>query len=377
MSNSAHANGRQTDVPSYLIDPRLFNSHAVGPAKHLISTPPVAYHQSPPVINASYYAALPSLASGRPYNMPSQPPGLSAQTHPVSLPLTPPTSVTPECQVINPPNPPTLPPPAQDAQSNFSTLPPAPIPVPYTPPPPTMPQHTSPPRKAYRERKVPLSELSLEATQARRELLASCDHDREVFLELLNEPNNGGLAPERVEVLKKTFKHFSLSSLPGSAPGVEANKRARLQGMAEIAFLRAQRARMREYEDSRVAERTETARAGEIFSERGILDVEAWGEERISDGVTVSYSLNGKPCTKEDLDENMSRYPPRKRSQVTEVAVEDLSTQQPTGGPDIPHHKLWRDLCPTFAQEALSWDTVEASRHNGDPSNGSRAGEHS
>lgn len=159
---------------------------------------------------------------------------------------------------------------------------------------------------------------------------------------------------------------------------MEANKRARLQGMAEIAFLRAQRARMREYQDSRAAERgdeAETARVGEIGSERERIDVEAVSEERVSDGVTVSYSLNGKACAKEDLDENTNRYPPMEHSQVPEVAVEGLSTQQATSG--SPHHELWRDPCPNLAPETLSCDIAEAGRHNGELGDSSRTSEHS
>ena len=142
---------------------------------------------------------------------------------------------------------------------------------------------------------------------------------------------------------------------------MDANKRARLQGTAEIAFLRAQRARMREYEDSQAAERgdgAETARDEEMNCEGERMDVEAGSEERVSDGVTVSYLLNGKACAKEDLDENTNRHPPKEHSQVPEVAAEGLSTQQPTSGP--PPHELWRDPCPNLAQEALSRSIAEA-----------------
>ena len=371
MSDSAHGN----DVPTYLIDPRLLNSHAVGPAKRPMPTTPVAHRPGPSVVNASYYAALPSLASGRLYNMPSPPPGLAAPTHQSSLPLTPPTSITPESQVIHPPNTSIPPHAAQHAPSNFPPLPPAHTPLPYSPPPPTIPPNTSPPKKSYR--KTPLSELSPEAIQARQDFLAACDHDRQIFLDLLKEPNNGGLAPERVEALKKTFKRFTLSSLPGSAAGVEANKRARLQGMAEIAFLRAQRARMREYEDSLAAEKgdgVEMARGGEVGSEREGMDGEAGSEERVSGGVTVSYSLNGKACAKEDLEEDTSRYPP-KENRHPEVAFECLSTQQTTSGP--PPHELWRDPFATSGSEALSCDMAEAGRHKGELADSSRSSEQS
>ena len=202
-----------------------------------------------------------------------------------------------------------------------------------------------PTRKPYR--KTPLSELSAQEKEARQRLLASCNHDRELFLAFLKEPNHGGLAPERVAVLQRVFKHYTMSSFPGSASGIEANKKGRREGLAEIAHVKARMA-SGVYQSGIVNERSSggvygpESREGRSVSEENKLtradgdgeckaeessddpttagsssstsktfSAQAQDQERISDGITLSYSLNGKECTKDELDDARNRYYPR------------------------------------------------------------------
>ena len=188
---------------------------------------------------------------------------------------------------------------------------------------------TPAPRKPYR--KIPLSELSAQEKETRQRLLASCNQDRDVFLNFLKEPNHGGLAPERVAVLQRVFRHYTMSSFPASNHGIEANKKARRDGLAEIAHLKAQKesgrqegiddlsgVHGRESTGASAPENTqqdepknsaESSAEGGSKAESEDTGPETEGQDHISDGVTLSYSLNGKECTKEELDDGTSRYP--------------------------------------------------------------------
>ena len=186
-------------------------------------------------------------------------------------------------------------------------------------------QATAPSRKPYR--KIPLSELSAQEKEARQRHLVSCNQDREVFLNFIKEPNHGGLTPERLAVLQRVFKHYTMSSFPASNLGIEANKKARRDGLAEIAHLKAQKASDREegIDDlSRVHERESTGASAPENTPQDVSENSAEGEDKaesedtgteteskdhISDDIELSYSLNGKECTKEELDDGTSRYP--------------------------------------------------------------------
>ena len=241
---------------------------------------------------------------------------------------------------------------AQQIAYNFPAARPVSTPVPISPPSTdATPQTTPAPRKQYR--KTPLSELSAQEKEARQRLLASCNHDREVFLNFLKEPNHGGLAHERVVVLQRVFRHYSMSSFPASASGIEANKKARREGLAEIAHLKAQKAsglqqgidglneihggeskEVSAPENTRV-DAPENIEEGEGNAESEDTGTATGSQEHSSDGVTLSYSLNGKDCTKEQLDDGTSRYPRNAPPQQPEIAAplpitEYLQDHQPT-----------------------------------------------
>lgn len=111
-------------------------------------------------------------------------------------------------------------------------------------------------------------------------------------------------------MLEKVFKHRSLSTLPNSLVGAEREKAARLGGVAEIALLRLAMG-ITGGEGEEGAEDGGDEDEGDLEAGEGDGDEdeeEEEEEERVSDGVTVSYLLNGRECTKEDLDTE-SRYP--------------------------------------------------------------------
>jgi len=116
--------------------------------------------------------------------------------------------------------------------------------------------------------------------QRRREALAERHEERQIFHSMLSEPERGGLSKERAAALQELFKRKYLSSMPKSDRGLVTDKEARLEGLAEMAMTRAKKPLIEEVEEE---------------------EAEEEGPE--SDGVTMSYSRNGKPCTKEELDE--------------------------------------------------------------------------
>ena len=218
---------------------------------------------------------------------------------------------------------------AQQIAYNFPGQRPMPTPPPFTSPsvtttaiPETIPTSS---RKPYR--KTPISELSDQEKEARQRLVASSEHDRKIFLEFLKEPNHGGLTPQRVATLQRKFKHHTMSSYPASVVGIEANKKGRREGLAEIAHLKAQRASGPQEgvndhggvsgveskgvstPESPQVDAAENTEGGEGNGESEDTSTKSKSQERTSDGITSSYSLNGKDCTKEELDVDMSRNP--------------------------------------------------------------------
>jgi len=116
--------------------------------------------------------------------------------------------------------------------------------------------------------------------QARQDALYERNEERKILGEMLDEPGRGGLSNERAVALQEVFKRRYPSSMPKSDRGLAADKGARLEGLAEMAMTRVKRSLIEEVEE-------------EEAEEKG----------PISDGITMSYSLNGKPCTKEEQDE--------------------------------------------------------------------------
>ena len=220
------------------------------------------------------------------------------------------------------------------------------------------PQSTPATKKGYR--RTPVSELSAQEKEARQTFLASCEQDREIFLNFLKEPNHGGLTPGRLAVLQRVFKHHTLSSVPTSVAGIEANKKARREGLVEIAQLKEKNASGVQggIDDLSRVHREESKGVSVPENEQGIApenmkeaegnaegnaesegtstgtSTETEGQERVSDGITLSYSLNGKDCTKEELDNGTSRYPPTVPSQYTEFGelapIAEYLDHQPT-----------------------------------------------
>ncbi|KAL8789772.1 MAG: hypothetical protein Q9195_006664 [Heterodermia aff. obscurata] len=197
-------------------------------------------------------------------------------------------------------------------------------------------QATTPPaKKAWR--KTPVSGLSAPEKEARQKLVTASEHDRQIFLNFSKEPDHGGLAPDRFVALQRVFKHHCLSSYPASVAGIEAHKKARREGLAEIAHLKMQRERdagnlSGGHAGESVALEDEEEGEGSESEDTGTMETTE-SQERVSDGITMSYSLNGRECTKEELDAaSTSRYP---RPQAQEVAApipmeESLREHQPT-----------------------------------------------
>ena len=267
----------------------------------------------------------------------------------------------------------------------MATPPPPPPPHPFPSSPSATPDQATttttpvaPTRKPYR--KTPLSELSAPEKEARQKLLAACEQDRELFLAFLKEHgHNGGLlAPERVVVLKKVFKHYTMSSFPASASGIEANRKARREGLAEIAHAKAARMEVSGgHQAERIGDVTggggshggeSSAGGGSVPEENNTRVGNADGEgkveqqsedpitagagasstsktfeggqeERISDGITLSYSLNGKECTKEELDDaRRSRYPRTVAPPPTHQTPPQTATPLPIAAYLHDHH---------------------------------------
>lgn len=272
--------------------------------------------------------------------------------------------------------------PASSSRPPIMATPPPPHPFPSSPS-ATLDQATTtttpvaPTRKPYR--KTPLSELSAPEKEARQKLLAACEQDREMFLAFLKEHgHNGGLlAPERVVVLKKVFKHYTMSSFPASASGIEANRKARREGLAEIAHAKAARMGSGGHQAERIGNVTggggshggessagggsvpeeNNTRVGDADKESKVEEqsedpitagagasstsktFEGGQEERISDGITLSYSLNGKDCTKEELDDaRRSRYPRTIAPPPTQQRPPQTATPLPIAAYLHDHH---------------------------------------
>ncbi len=96
---------------------------------------------------------------------------------------------------------------------------------------------------------------------------------------MLSEPGRNGLSKERAAALQEVFKRRYISSMPKSDRGLAADEESRLEGLAEMAVTRVRNSLT-----------------------EGVEEEEEEEEGPISDGVTMSYALNGKPCTKEELD---------------------------------------------------------------------------
>ena len=103
----------------------------------------------------------------------------------------------------------------------------------------------------------------------RRDALAERNEERETLHDMLSEEGRGGLSEERALALQETFKRKTFSVMPKSERGLTAEKRSRLEGLAEMAVARLKNSLIEEVE----AEKEE--------------------EEPVSAGVTVSYSYNG------------------------------------------------------------------------------------
>ncbi|CAF9939560.1 MAG: hypothetical protein HETSPECPRED_001816 [Heterodermia speciosa] len=242
----------------------------------------------------------------------------------------------------------------QIAYNYPGTMRPPLTPAPYTSPAPPIAatsQATAAPKKAYR--KTPISEMTAEEKEARQTLLTASEQDRAVFLNFLKEPNHGGLAPDRVAALQRAFKHYTLSSYPGSVSGIEANKKARREGLAEIAHLKALKASglqegsgdlsgvhggeivgLSVPEEDKGVDAPENTGEGAGRAESEDRGTDDGSQERVSDGITLSYSLNGRDCTKEELD-STHRYPHHGPPQEPEVGpqipiAEYLQQQQPS-----------------------------------------------
>lgn len=122
--------------------------------------------------------------------------------------------------------------------------------------------------------------------QRRREALAERKEGSQLLHSMLSEPGHGGLSTERAAALQEVFKRKFLSSMPRSERGLAKDESARLQGLAELAMTRPQSVVI------------------EVVEEEEEEEEEKQDEEgQISDGITMSYTLNSKPCTKEELDE--------------------------------------------------------------------------
>lgn len=116
--------------------------------------------------------------------------------------------------------------------------------------------------------------------QARRDALHERNEERKILGEMLEEPRCGGISKERTAALQKVFERRYPSTMPKSQRGLAADKEARLEGLAEMAMTRVRSSLIEEVEEEEVEE-----------------------EGPISDGITMSYSLNGARSTEEELDE--------------------------------------------------------------------------
>ena len=333
MSNSHQASDHQADSSLYPLDPRMFDSSsspyvnspaAIAPTNPYSQNGTAMTPSTPPPKPATTSANLPRLTPPPPFASSER---LIFDYHTMGYP----TTAT---------HPPYLPAALPSVPQVPKPLPYA-VPIPHIPPPSagSLQPISSPLQQAPKWRKTRLRDMTQEQLQARQTLLASHNSDRQVYLDLLKEPDHGGLAPHRVEELNRVFRHHILSSLPGSDAGVEKNKMDRMSGMAEIALLRAQRAEKAQTAISWVASPTVSRGGidddgamdpfmdgniimdGDIVRDDDIISYEDHlGEEDTTDGTTRSYSLNGHACTKKDLDSH-DRYPPPVAS--TEVLDED------------------------------------------------------
>lgn len=118
--------------------------------------------------------------------------------------------------------------------------------------------------------------------KARRDAFEERNEGRRLLSNMLDEPGLGGLSEERVAALQEIFKKRKPSSMPRSERGLAKDQRTRLEGLAEMALARVRHT------------------VTEDMEEEKVVNEEL---ERVSDGLTMSHSLNGKPCTKEELEE--------------------------------------------------------------------------
>lgn len=152
----------------------------------------------------------------------------------------------------------------------------------------------------------PLSSLTPSERRARQSYHDDYDSDRKIYLSFRIIPNNG-LTAERQEVLDKVFKHRTLSTMPKSQKGEEQEKRASLEGLGEVALLRVWMGSA----GGEMGVGEGVVEGEEDEGDEVVVEIEE-GEgklrERLSEGTTMTYCLNGRAVTKEELD-GMIRYP--------------------------------------------------------------------
>ena len=122
-----------------------------------------------------------------------------------------------------------------------------------------------------------------------------------------------------------------MSSIPASVAGIEANKKARWEGLVEIAMLRAKMAKSLTEEIDATGEAESHADGSDgsgnhTASDEMETETGTEKDATVTDGITLSYFLNGRPCTREDLEGDRSRFPYRAISQAIERTPGDAAS---------------------------------------------------
>lgn len=124
--------------------------------------------------------------------------------------------------------------------------------------------------------------------QRRRKALAERNEERQILHNMLSEPGRCGFSEERAAALQAVFKRRAPSNIPRSERGLVKDESARLEGLAEMAMARPRNSPIEAVEGQEEGKET---------------DEEEDEEDSESDGVTMSCSLDGKLCAKEELEE--------------------------------------------------------------------------
>ena len=117
--------------------------------------------------------------------------------------------------------------------------------------------------------------------EARRDALAERNEGRKILQDMLRESDRGGLSEERAIALQQIFKMKTFSAMPKSERGLAAEKRLRLEGVAEMAVARLRNCLVKGVEEG---------------------DKEAEIHPLVH-GVTSSYPPDGEFTAEEGLDE--------------------------------------------------------------------------